>query len=32
VLLLGTRQQAGYFHWVLVYDPVGGTVNLYLNA
>jgi len=32
VLLLGTRQQVGYFHWVLVYDPVGGTVNLYLNG
>lgn len=29
---LGTRQQNGYFHWALAYDPIPGTATLYLNG
>jgi len=32
VVTLGTRQQSGTFHWVLIYDPIAGTVSAYLNG
>jgi hypothetical protein len=32
VVTLGARQQSGTFHWVAIYDPVAGTVSVYLNG
>ena len=32
VVTLGPRQQSGTFHWVAVYDPIAGTVSVYLNG
>jgi len=32
VVTLGARQQSGTFHWVAVYDPIAGTVSVYLNG
>jgi hypothetical protein len=32
VVTLGARQQSGTFHWVLIYDPIAGTVSAYLNG
>jgi hypothetical protein len=32
VVTLGPRQQSGTFHWVLIYDPIAGTVSAYLNG
>ena len=32
VVTLGARQQSGTFHWVAIYDPIGGTVSVYLNG
>jgi hypothetical protein len=29
---IGTREQSGYFHWVLTYDPVAGNILLYFNG
>ena len=32
MVTLGARQQSGTFHWVAVYDPIAGTVSVYLNG
>ena len=32
VVTLGAWQQNGSFHWVMVYDPIAGTVSVYLNG